>query len=96
MDSYTGLPYAGSLPLERAMITERPHDEPLGMPSAEALKMATDFIRLRYVMPETMDHPQVRSECMRLAYLIQAYGLAATPSPDEDAFPDQSKSRSAS
>ena len=58
------------------MTTERPQDEPFGMPSAEALKMATDFIRRRYVLPETMQHPQVRSECMRLAYFIQAYGLA--------------------
>jgi hypothetical protein len=66
------------------MISERPDDEPFGMPSPEALKTATDLIRRRYLLPDTMQHPQVRSECMRLAYLIQAYGLAATPSPGED------------
>ena len=55
------------------MPTERPHDAPL--PSPEALQMATDAIRRRYVLPETMQHPEVRSECLRLAYLIQSYGL---------------------
>jgi hypothetical protein len=25
-----------------------------------------------------MEHPAVRAECLRLAYLIQAYGLAST------------------
>lgn len=80
--------YVGSLPLERAMITKRPHDEPFGMPSVEALKMATGCIRRRYVLPETMEHPQVRAECLHLAYLIQAYGLAATPSRGGDAVPD--------
>ncbi len=78
-------PIQGSLPLERAMSTERLHDEPFGMPSAAALRMATDFIRRRYVLPETMQHPQVKSECLRLAYLIQAYGLATTPSPGGEA-----------
>jgi hypothetical protein len=42
--------------------------------------MATDAIRRRYVLPETMQHPEVRSQCMRLAYLIQAFGLASTES----------------
>ena len=51
---------------------------PLGMPSPEALQMATDAMRRHYVLPETMEHPAVRSECLRLAYLIQAYGLAST------------------
>ena len=59
------------------MPIERPHDAPLGMPSPEALQMATDAIRRRYVLPETMQHPEVRSECLRLAYLIQAFGLAS-------------------
>ena len=31
------------------MPTERPRDAPLGMPSPEALQMATDAIRRRYV-----------------------------------------------
>jgi hypothetical protein len=35
-------------------------------------------MRRHYVLPETMEHPAVRSECLRLAYLIQAYGLAST------------------
>ena len=52
------------------------------MPSTEALQMATDAMRRHYVLPETMEHPAVRSECLRLAYLIQAYGLASTkPEP---------------
>jgi hypothetical protein len=59
------------------MTIECPHDVPFGMPSPEALQLATEDICRRYVLPETMQHPQVRSECMRLAYIIQAYGLAA-------------------
>ena len=34
--------------LERAMPINRPHDVPLGMPSREALQLATDAIRHRY------------------------------------------------
>ena len=59
------------------MSTESFHDVPLGMPSPEALQMASDAIRRLYVLPETMQHPEVRSECLRFAYLIQAYGLAS-------------------
>ena len=62
------------------MSTESFHDVPLGMPSPEALQMATDAIRRRYVLPETMQHPEVRSECLWLAYLIQSYGLATEKS----------------
>jgi homoserine kinase len=47
------------------------------LPSPEALQVATDVIRRRYVLPETMERPEVRSECMRLAYLIMAYGLGS-------------------
>jgi hypothetical protein len=50
----------------------------LGTPAPEALQMATDAMRRHYVLPETMEHPAVRSECLRLAYLIQAYDLAST------------------
>jgi hypothetical protein len=57
------------------MSTESFHDVPLGIPSPEALQMATDAIRRCYVLPETMQHPEVKSECLRLAYLIQSYGL---------------------
>ncbi len=51
------------LPIERPCIT----DEPMGLPSPEALRVATDVIRRRYVLAETMERPEVRSECMRLA-----------------------------
>ncbi len=57
------------------MPIERPHDVPPGMPSREALQMATDATRRCYVLPETMQHPEVGSQCLRLAYLIQSYGL---------------------
>ena len=63
------------------MPTERPHDAPLGMPSPEALQMATDATRRCYLLPETMQHPEVRSQCLRLAYLIQSYGLTANAEP---------------
>ena len=69
--------YPFILALERVMAVECPQDVPLGMPSPEALRLATAVIDRRYVLPETMQHPQVRSECMRLAYLIQAYDLAS-------------------
>ena len=57
------------------MPTERPRDVPLGMPSLEALQMATDSVRRRYVLPETMQHPEVQAECLRLAFLVQAYRI---------------------
>ena len=67
------------------MLIECPLDVPFGMPSPEALQLATAVIRRLYVVPETMQHPRVRSECIRLAYLIQAYGLASTNSaPQQD------------
>ena len=71
------------------MPTERPHDAPLGMPSPEALQMATDAIRRRYVLPETMQHPEVRSECLRLAYLIQSYGLTTAKAEPRHVEPDK-------
>jgi hypothetical protein len=55
------------------------------MPSTEALQVATDAMRRHYVLPETMEHPAVRSECLRLAYLIQAYGLASIKSDPQRA-----------
>jgi hypothetical protein len=72
------------------MPVERPHDVPFGMPSPEALQIATDAIRRRYALPETMQHPEVRSECTRLAYLIQAYGLASAKSEPRHVKPDKS------
>jgi len=66
------------------MPIERPRDPTLGMPSPKALRMATDAMRRYFVLPETMEHPAVRSECLRLAYLIQAYGLASTKPESQD------------
>ena len=51
------------------------HSEPLGMPSNEAQQLAHDLLARLYVLPETLHHPQVKCECLRLAYMIQAYGL---------------------
>ena len=59
------------------MLIENPRDVLLGMPSPGALQMAIDAMGRHYVLPETMEHPAIRTECLRLAYLIQAYGLAA-------------------
>jgi hypothetical protein len=64
-------------PIERSRIT----NEPMGLPSSEALRLAADVIGRRYVLPETMEHPQIRSECMRLAYLLMAYGLIPAKAP---------------
>ena len=65
------------------MTIKRPHDDLLGMPSAEAIRMAAEMVRRRYVLTDTMQHPQVRSECVTLAYLIQAFGLVVTSVPDK-------------
>ena len=40
--------------------------------------LLTLFTAATVLPPETMQHPEVRSECSRLAYLIQAFGLAST------------------
>ena len=67
------------------MPLERPRDVSLGLSSLEALQVATDAIRRRYVLRETMQHPEVRAECMELVHLIQAFGLASTkPAPHHD------------
>ena len=60
------------------MLIENPRDVLLGMPSPGALQMAIGAMGRHYVLPETMEHPAIRTECLRLAYLIQAYGSAAT------------------
>ncbi len=49
---------------------------PTVLPSPEALKMAMDFVRRRYILPETVDHSAVQAECLWLANLIVAFGLA--------------------
>jgi hypothetical protein len=73
------------------MPIEHPRDVPLGMPSPEALRAASDAMRRHYVLPETMEHPAVRSECLRLAYLIQAYGLASTRPESQDAATEEQR-----
>ena len=60
------------------MLIENPRDVLLGIPSPGALQMAIGAMGRHYVLPETMEHPAIRTECLRLAYLIQAYGLAPT------------------
>jgi CheY-like chemotaxis protein len=50
-------------------------DRPLGAPSAEAVVMAADAVSRHFVLPETRQHPVVRSATMKLAYLLMAYGL---------------------
>ncbi len=76
------------------MPVERADSISLGMPSAKALQMATEAVRRRYVLPETMEHPVVRAECLQLAYLIQAYGLASRP-PEARPAPEATAHRSA-
>ena len=60
--------------------TERQHvtDDQTVWPSAEALHLATAAIRRGYILPETMQHPIVQFECINLAFLIMAWGLAPT------------------
>ena len=84
MDALLKRRYQSIVALECVMPIEHPRDVPLGMPSPKALRMATDAMRRYYVLPETMEHPAVRSECLRLAYLIQAYGLASTKPESQD------------
>ena len=58
-------------------IDRRLYDTEHGTPSTEAVLAATDAMRRQYVLPETMQHEAIRTECLGLAYLIQAYGLAS-------------------
>ncbi len=53
-------------------------DRPMGLPSAQAMQIATDAVCRHYVVPETMQHPAVLSQCRRFAYLLMAYGLVPT------------------
>ena len=62
------------------MPVERADSISLGMPSAKALQMATEAVRRRYVLPETMEHTVVRAECLQLAYLIQSLRIGVSPS----------------
>lgn len=61
------------------MPLERSDSIPFGVPLAKALEMATDAVTRLYVLPETKGHPVIRTECLELAYLIQAYDLASRP-----------------
>jgi hypothetical protein len=49
-----------------------------GCPSPEALHLATAVVRRGYILPETMQHPVVKSESINLALLIMAWGLTPT------------------
>ena len=53
-------------------------DRPMGLPSPEALQMASDAMSRHYVLPETMHHPVIQSVTGRLAYTLMAYGLVPT------------------
>ena len=48
-------------------------------PTPEALHLATTVIRRGYVLPETVEHPIIKSEFISLALLFVAWGLTPTP-----------------
>ena len=60
--------------------TERQHvaDDQTVWPAPEALHLATAVIRRGYLLPETMEHPIIKFECINLAYLFMAWGLPPT------------------
>jgi CheY-like chemotaxis protein len=60
-------------------------DNPLGLPSPQALKTATDAVARKYVLPETLLHPVVQSYIIKLAGWLTAYGLVPT---EPDIAPD--------
>ncbi len=67
-------------------------DRPMGLPSVEAMQMAADALSRHYVLPETMQHPAIRSATKRLAYTLMAYGMAPTgpePAAARSAIPIQ-------
>jgi hypothetical protein len=73
------------LGLEDAMPVRAYDGISVGMPSRGALRVATNAMSGRYVLPETIQNHEVKSECLRLAYLIQAYGVAsAAPASRRD------------
>ena len=51
---------------------------PAGLPSPEALQMATEALGQHYVLAETLQEPVVVAEAIQLAYLLSAYGLVPT------------------
>jgi hypothetical protein len=56
-------------------------DDQAVWPSAEAWHLATAAIRRGYILPETMQHPVVQFECIDIAFLIMAWGLAPIAGP---------------
>jgi hypothetical protein len=68
--------------------TGRQHvtDDQTVRPSPEALRLATAVIRRGYILPETMEHPVVKSESVNLAFLIMAWGLAPTGAGNAGSF----------
>jgi hypothetical protein len=53
-------------------------DDQTVWPTPEALNLATVVIRRGYMLPETMEHPIIKSESINLALLFLAWGLAPT------------------
>lgn len=76
---------------------ERPDvtDDQTVWPSTEALHLATAVIRRGYLLPETMEHPVVKSECISPAFLIMAWGLAPTDAACRDSADTQPASPAA-
>jgi len=64
-------------------------DRPMGLPSPEALQMATDAICRHFLLPETRQHPQVQSAIMRFAYQLMAYGLVPAKSHARNVAPSR-------
>jgi CheY-like chemotaxis protein len=56
-------------------LTER-HYTQSGLPSPQALQMATDAVGGGYVLPATRLHPVVASAIMTMSYDLMSYGLA--------------------
>jgi hypothetical protein len=52
---------------------------PAGLPSPQALQIASDALARQYVLSETMLHPMINSLALELAYLLTAYGLVPGP-----------------
>jgi hypothetical protein len=50
---------------------------PAGLPSPEAMQMATEALGRHYVYAETLLDPVVHGEAIQLAYLLSAYGLVS-------------------
>ena len=62
-------------------------DDQTVWPAPEALHLATTVIRRGYMLPETAEHPIIKSEFINLALLVVAWGLAAAPAAKKAAAP---------